>query len=309
MRCWLASIRATLCSIYNHMVSSWGVAEALFELGRLRTSLTKYAELLRKFEPFAASSELINGRIAETFYSAAITAAAELGQKTTADQLMADSNRHLESYVGSLPANSFESEVRVASAGIPPVELASLLGDLTRARSAAKGVRERQLKLQPVDAFGREQVAGQLRRLHLSLGWVELQAADYTAALEHFIHVADSRKLMPARNLRQRLEAADDSALLAITLARGRRVEEAQSLADTTLAWEREQQEQMAEYPWRHWSLALALVAAAESTPAKSRALLAEAQAELDRLPAEARAARRSQMLQGLIANARRGAR
>ena len=65
----------------------------------------------------------------------------------------------------------------------------------------------------------------------------------------------------------------------------------------------------MAEYPWRHWSLALALLSAAESTPAIADRLLAEAQAELDRLPAEARSARRCQMLQGLIADARRAGR
>jgi hypothetical protein len=57
---------------------------------------------------------------------------------------------------------------------------------------------------------------------------------------------------------------------------------------------------------WHKWGLALALVAAAQSTPAKAGPLLAESQAALDSLPAEARGLRNSQNVQRLIADARR---
>ena len=62
------------------------------------------------------------------------------------------------------------------------------------------------------------------------------------------------------------------------------------------------------EDQWHKWSLALALLASAQSTPAKNSALLAEAQAVLDSLPAEARGVHASQTLKGLIADARRAA-
>ncbi|MBC7942085.1 MAG: hypothetical protein H7Z19_20405, partial [Chitinophagaceae bacterium] len=50
----------------------------------------------------------------------------------------------------------------------------------------------------------------------------------------------------------------------------------------------------------------LALVAAALATPDQARTLLTQAQAALDSLPAEARDLRSSQLVQGLIADARR---
>ena len=52
--------------------------------------------------------------------------------------------------------------------------------------------------------------------------------------------------------------------------------------------------------------LGLALVAAARATPEQARALLAQAQAAFDSLPAEARGLRSSQLLQGLITDAPR---
>jgi hypothetical protein len=200
---------------------------------------------------------------------------------------------------------TFEADFRRAAVGVGPVGLASRNGDPARAHAAAKGVREGLLQLQPTDTFGRERIAEALRLLHLALGWAELQAKDFAAAQSHFSHVAEARKVLPARTLRQRLEAADDAALLAITLARGGRLDDARALAEPALAWQREQQARMSEFPWRHWSLALALVAAAETTPPKANSLLADAQAELDRLPAEMRAARTSGMLQRLITDAR----
>jgi hypothetical protein len=189
------------------------------------------------------------------------------------------------------------------------VEMASLQGEPARARTAAKGVRERLLELPAPDAEGRERVAAELRRLHRALGWSELQAGDAAAAQEHFIHVAQARKRLPTQTLLQQREAADDAALLAITLARGGRTDEARALAEPALAWQREHQAQQIEHAWREWSLALALLAVAESSPTQRAALLAEAQAALERLPAEPRAARTGQMLQGLIADARRAGR
>ena len=52
--------------------------------------------------------------------------------------------------------------------------------------------------------------------------------------------------------------------------------------------------------------LALTLLATALATPAQAKPLLTEAQAAFDSLPAEARGLRTSQLVQSLIAEARR---
>lgn len=68
----------------------------------------------------------------------------------------------------------------------------------------------------------------------------------------------------------------------------------------------RGQQPRHTDDQWHKYSLALAPVAAAQSTPARHSTLLAEAQAAPDSLPAEVRGVRSSKMAQGLIADSRR---
>ena len=280
------------------------VMVALWDLGRLREALARNLEL-REFETFAATSPSDAGALSNSLYWASILAA-ELGQAATAERFMADALRHLEVVLRGSPQASLEAAFWRSAAVVAPLELANLQGNPARARAAAEGERERLLQLQPADDISHERVAGALRRLHLALGWAELQAGDHSAAQGHFSHVAEARKRLPARTLWQRNSEVGDAALLAITLARAARLDEARALAEPALAWQREQQGRLTEYPWRHANLALALVAAAESTPAKAGALLVEAQAALDRLPAEARASRSGQRVQGLIADARR---
>ncbi len=184
-----------------------------------------------------------------------------------------------------------------------------LQGDPARARAAAKGLRERLLQLQPTNAYDRRRVAEQLRRLHVVLGWAELQARDFVAAQGQFALVAEARKSLPTLTLTNRREAADDAALLAITLAHGGRLDEARALAEPALALQRELHARQTDDQWHKVGLALALLATAQATPAQAGALLADAQAALDSLPGEARNVRTSQMVQALIADARQARR
>lgn len=183
-----------------------------------------------------------------------------------------------------------------------------LLGDLTRARAAAQGLRERLLELPTTNDFERLRVAASLNHLHNSLGWVALQARDFAAAQEHFRLVAETRKQLPAETLVDRRGAADDAALLAITLAHTGRLDEARALAEPALALQREVHARQTDDQMHKLGLSLALVAAAWAKPDEASVLLAQAQAAFDSLPAEARGLRSSQLLQGLIADARRRA-
>ena len=283
------------------------VGGALWDLGRPREALAKHLES-RDLEPAAANSTLVAGSLSFSRYLAA-TEAAELGQAAAADRYLAESLRYFEIFLRDIPAGSFESAYWRASLSVAPVELASTEGDPARARAAAKGVRERLLQLQPANDYDRQRVAEVLRRLHVALGWSELQVGDFAAAQVEFSRVAEARKRIVTRALAQRRDAADDAAALAIALARSGRIDDARALAEPALAFQRELNARKTDDQWHKWNLALALVAAAESTPAKANVLLAEAQAALDSLPADARGVHASQMVQRLIVDARRPAR
>jgi hypothetical protein len=181
-----------------------------------------------------------------------------------------------------------------------------LLGDLTHARVAARGLREEILQLQTTNDFERLRVAYALNYLHASLGWVALQARDFNTAQEHFSRFAETRKQMPGETLVDRRGAADDAALLAITLAHAGQFNEARALAEPALALQREVHARQTDDQMHKLGLALALVAAAGATPNQARVLLAQAQDAFDSLPTEARELRSSRLVQGLIADARR---
>jgi hypothetical protein len=282
-------------------------AAALWDQGRPRGSLAKHLEN-RDLEPAAAASSLVAGQLSYSLYWAAI-GAAELGDDAAVDKYLGDSLRHFEIFARDLSPSSFEHAYYPTRLSITRVELANLQGDPVRARAAAKGLREQLLQLQATNAYDRQRVAFELRRLHLALGWAELQARDLAAAQQHFRFVAEARKSLPELTLPNRREAADDAALLAITLAHAGRSDEARALAEPALALQREVHARQTDDQWHKFGLALALLAVAQSTPANASALLAEAQTALDSLPAESRAVRTSHMLQGLIADARRAGR
>ena len=288
----------------NLIISRMEAAGALWDQARPRDSLAKHLEN-RDLEPAAASSALVAGTLSESLYWASLVAA-NLGQATAADNYAAESVRHFETALRGVPPASFEHALWRAGASVSPVVLANLLGDPAHTRAAAKGLRERLLQLQPSNAFDRQRVAFELRRLHLALGRAALQARDFAAAQEHFGFVAEARKSLPALTLVNRREAADDAALLAITLAHAGRLDEARALVEPGLALQRELHARQTDDQMHKVSLALALVAMAQATPAKASALLGDAQTAFDSLPAEARGLRSSQMLLALIADARR---
>jgi hypothetical protein len=232
--------------------------------------------------------------------------AAELGQATAADRYLAERQHYFDISMRSDGPPSFLLQYFRIKTKIQPVELAMLLGDLKRASAAAKGLREQLLELPTASDFERSRVAAGLNSLHNALGWVALQARDFATAREHFSLVAETRRQLPTGTLFELLGAADDAALLAITLAHAGRLVEARALAEPALALQREVHARQTDDQMHKPGLALALVAAAWATPNQAKALLARAQAAFDSLPAEARELRSSRLVQGLIADARR---
>jgi hypothetical protein len=301
----LSNIDASDAVLKNSLMNARTTASAaLWDQGRPRESLAKVLEN-GEFARAAEESYVV----AQSLYFSlelAANVAAELGQAAAADKYLADKQHFHEINMPSTGPKSFLIDYFRLQTKIQPVELARLRGDLPRARAAAKGLYEQLLRLPATNDFERLRVASALNDLHSTLGWVALQARDFAAAQEHFSLVAQTRKQMPAATLNERLGAAYDASLLAITLAHAGRVDEARALAEPALALQREVHARQTDDQMHKLGLGLALVAAAWAAPDQATALLAQAQATFDSLPAEARDLRSSRLLQGLIADAPR---
>jgi Protein kinase domain len=282
-------------------------AWALWDQGRPSESLAKILEN----DEFGPAAESLSAVASWLYFSVELAAnfAAELGQARAANQYLADRQHFFEIFDRNAEPTSFLLRYYRVQTRILPVEMAMLFGELTRARAAAKGLREQLLQLPSTNDYERLRVALALNDLHTTLGWVELQARDFAAAQEQFSLVAETRKQLPAATLRERLGAAYDHSLLAITLAHAGRLDEARALAEPALALQREAHARQTDDQMHKVGLTLALVAAAQATPNRTRALLAQAQAEFDSLPLEARELRSSRLVQGLMADARTASR
>jgi len=277
---------------------------AMWDQGRPNDSLAKVLQN-REFERAAEGSYVVAQSL---YYSVdwAAKVAAELGQTAVADQYLADRRHLFEISMRGNGPPSFLLQYFAIQTKIQPVKSAMLLGDLARARATAKGLREQLLALQTTNDFERLRVASALNSLHTTLGWVALQARDYAAAQQQFHLVAETHKQLPAATLSDRLDAAYDASLLAITLAHAGQLDEARVLAEPALALQREVHERQTDDQMHKLDLVLAIVAAALATPDQAKTLLAQARAAFDSMPAESRELRSSRLVQGLIADARR---
>jgi hypothetical protein len=212
----------------NSLMNARTIAStALWDQGRPRESLAKVLEN-GEFRPVAEGSYVV----AQSLYFSlewAANVAAELGQAAAADKYLADKQRFHEINMPAAGDKSFLIDYFRIETKIQPVELAMLLGELARARAAANGLHEQLLQLPTTNDFERLRVTLALNYLHNSLGWVALQARDYATALEHFSRVAETRKQLPAATLGERVGAANDASLLAITLAHAGRLDEARA--------------------------------------------------------------------------------
>ncbi|HEY2558168.1 MAG TPA: hypothetical protein VGI48_00485 [Caldimonas sp.] len=136
----------------------------------------------------------------------------------------------------------------------------------------------------------RQPLAMMLRRLHAGMLRVEIEANDFTAAALHVQWLTAANRDLTSATREARRGQANDEALSALVLARLGRVDEARPLAAEALAFERELHGLGSDDQMHKVNLALALVASAWLDPAQATALLGEARAALDSLPAEARA-------------------
>ena len=283
-------------------------AGALWDLARPRDSLAKHLEN-RELEPVAAVSQLVAGTL-----SVQPLLGRNRRRRTRAGRGGRQIPwpirwRHFEIFVRDLTPATFEhafyrhaAEHRPGGVGQAAGRPGACPRRSQRPARAAVAVAARQCLRQA--ARGRAIAPS---ACGAGLGRVAGQGLRRRPG--QFALVAEARKSLPTLTLTNRREAADDAALLAITLAHGGRLDEARALAEPALALQRELHARQTDDQWHKFGLALALLATAQATPAQAGALLAEAQAALDSLPGEARNVRTSQMVQALIADARQARR
>ena len=116
----------------------------------------------------------------------------------------------------------------------------------------------------------------------------------------------DATRGLPAKNMLEHREDAEVNGLLALSLARLGRLDEARAMAAASLAFQRELHGRGLDDEMHKRDLAVALVASAWSEPGRAKGLLAEARNVLGSMPAEALGLRSSRWVADLISQAGR---
>ena len=292
-------------TLNNLGVARFNAAEALWYLGRPREAVAKGLENSEPIEAAAARSSMAQWQISGQQFWAAVRLA-ELGEIGRADALYAQSLRHLRAWTKSQPGGSFEAELWDRLANQHQARMAYSKGDTQRARELSQGVPEALRSLKPGDDPGRRRtVAEWLGWVHRLRAQIEAQAGDFEAAARAAALAVEARRPLADGNLVRRAEEAADHAWWALALARSGKVDEARPQAKQALDFFRELQQRKTDHEMVKLDIAAALIASAYADRAQAKALLAEAQALFDSMPAEARTLRSSRFVQSLIGQAR----
>ena len=292
-------------TIGNLGVAHTNASQGLWDLGRPREAVAKRLENRELRSALAAKSARAAGGLSNSLFFAAVMAA-DMGNLARAAAYEREWRPLYDQWKQGLAAGSFEAELRSRGEGAFQALFALAHGDIAGARKGAAGAREALLALQTGDDPGRKAaVAQRLRELHAVLAWAEIEAGGFAAAAQHLAWVAEARRSLPTRTLHDRYDAAGETALWALALARSGRTDEARPKAAEALAFQRELQARKPDHQMVKREVVLALLATAHAEPAQAKARVLEAQALFDSLPAEARSLRSSQRVQRLIADAR----
>jgi hypothetical protein len=286
---------------WNNLANSrTSTAGSLFAAGRPRDAL---AAALRNEDlvPIAEKLRFPSPIMVYTFSFAAFIAA-ELGDARAAGRLLETTWRMARPLLDRLQPGSFEREsleLRLLSRSMYTADRA---GDAAAARKFGAGVAERLAALKPpVESMKRTWDDLYVEYLQ-ALGRLALDANDYEAAEKHYRARAEHQKALGQRTLQLQRDAADNAAFLAIALGKLGRADEARSLAEPSLKFQRELHARAHDDAGQRTELAYALYAAALADPSRAKALLGEAHAVLGSLPPQMRGMHFAHSLQERVA-------
>jgi hypothetical protein len=288
----------------NLAASRLSAAGVLLSLGRPRAAIARLGEL-QTLEAKADSSWMVAGILQGNRARMALLAG-EIGDVKLSEKLRRESLGHFEVAARDLAAGSFELSYWRLENLVGDIEIALSQGDFRRAYSIASDLRERIEQLKPPDDYAKQQKIELLRRFHSGLARVDLHLKDFTAAEQNARAAVGYRKLLPVLSMLDRRSVAADLTLHAIALAQIGRVAEAQQVIEPALEYHRSLAAKAHDNQTVKLEFIEALYASALANPARSTALLNEAQSLFNTLSPEMRALRSAAYLRARIAEARR---
>ena len=286
----------------NLAASRLSAAEVLLSLGRPRAAIARLGEL-QALEAKTDSSWMVAGILQGNRARMALLTG-EAGDVKQSENLRRESLGHFEVAARDLSAGSFELSYWRLETQVGDTEIALSQGDNRRARKIADGLQKRLEQLAPPDDYAKQQKIELLRRFHYGLARADLRLNDLAAAEENARAAVGYRKLLPARSMLERRAAAADSTLHAIVLARLGRVAEAQQLIKPVVEFHRTLAAMRHDNQTVKLEFIGALYASALANPAKSAALLNDAQSLFSTLSPEMRALRSPADLRTRVAEA-----
>lgn len=272
-------------------------AYGLFVLGRVRESIDKLREALELASKFP---ELLQGRA----FAAARLAIVEDDAGITHGRASrrfdyrklyegAASKSHPESFqrVWLLEVISTWDRERMLIAG----EHAELV------RSARESIKRREGLKPSAEGDRRQQTFG-LGTAHWQLGEALYRMKDYGGAEAALRQGLEIVKSIPPSFLNQQIPRSRQRIVLALSVARQGRLDEARRLVEPELRWHRDLVARGSESLEQRFVMAQGLLAAAVASPERARSHLVEAAAIMDAMPREARSLKSTSEVRGWIA-------
>jgi hypothetical protein len=288
----------------NLGASRLAAAEVLLSLGRPRAAIARLGEL-QSIEAEAESSWMVAGVLNGNRARMALLTG-EIGDIRRSENLRRESLGHFEVATRDLSAESFELPYWRLDSLVGDIDIALSQGNYRRARSIADGLRARIEQLAPPDDYAKQQKTELLRHFHYGQARADLRLNDLAGAEQNALAVVRYREQLPAQSMRERRAAAADSTVAAIVLARLGQQAEAQQLIRPVMDFHRGLAAMQHDNQTVKLEFIEALYASALANPARSAALLDEAQSLFSTLSPEMRALRSAAYLRARIAEARR---
>jgi hypothetical protein len=295
-------------SMNNLGVAHQGVGDVLWSMGRLRDAIPYYLKCLGDFGNAAGAGGtgfvLIHG------YAVAQTSVhqAQIGDRTGAAATIASGEPFLASLRRSEPQGSMTVSLLEALQRLPTAGIAFEADDFAGAQRLARDDLREMGATKPEGGLQENQKYISLFVGHHFEGRADYMLGDYAAAERAERASMEARKHTPIEAVGDRRDVGELSTWLAMAVARqGRLVEAAQVIAPVV----KFQRDLAAKNHGDHWQtveLAAALYAQALTDRQRGSALLREAAAKIDALPAAMRELHDVRLWRGLIFASERGA-
>jgi tetratricopeptide (TPR) repeat protein len=296
-----------IVSINNMGVAHQGVGDALWAMGRMREAIPYYLKCLDDFGKAAKTGG--TGFVIIHGYAVAQSAfhQAQIGDGAGAAATIASGVPFLETLRHSEPPGSMAVSIVDSLQKLPAVGTAFEADDFLGAQRSA---RDNVLEMEATKPDGGLQEAQKYVSLFVAYhleGRAAYMLGDYANAERAERASMESRRHTPIEAVGDRRDMGELSTWLAMSIARQGRVAEAAHLIAPVVKFQRELAAKNHGDQWQTVELAAALCAQALTDKRRSPALLREAAAKIDALPAALRGLHDVRLWRGLISAAERG--